>query len=608
LLIVPPPPAQDTASHRHEKRQDIFHPVSGPQDLTGAAQPKTWEDLEELFDRHDRNYQTLLLNAANGGPVDFTPEPTEEPTDDLDTSGPTAEPTVTMEPTVTASPTISPEPTVTASPTTAEPTLGAEPTPAPTTICFSTAKTDGSFGDLTAQGEDVPVTYRYEVELLPEGAQPLSFEEVERPDGWGWGGSGGTPADSAGGGGDDNGDVTSPAMMSRAYRNRGHGRRAAVPSDLLSGLVNVETLHSRRDHDVSDGGGRDQPGARRRRLQDGDANGDDEPDPAAQAAVATLTNEILPKLEVAISDSLLPVLFEDECGGDIGRTSDRIDPPPQSGGNPASPNKRRQLQEEQEVVALSALPPDVAVLGEACQVIIPEGQNTCTVVEGELTLRVTGDTTDTSPLEEQTRSVIREGMGPTGRYRLADGRIVRLAYAPQVIPESTEPEGFSDKSNESSIPVYPFIIAALVVVALIGGLLFYRRRLQTRDHQSYDEDGNPMGDGVDSGYDDGYAPPDGDMMQLEGGDQGDDYGDYGDSLGGSQQQNGGYINDGYRDGGGGGYNDDGYDDGYGGGGDGGGFDTIQEEGADGDDWGDAYGVNENESAMQNSMDEYSEYR
>jgi len=229
-------------------------------------------------------------------------------------------------------------------------------------------------------------------------------------------------------------------------------------------------------------------------------------------------------------------------------------------------------------------------------------------VEGELTLRVTGDTTDTSPLEEQTRSVIREGMGPTGRYRLADGRIVRLAYAPQVIPESTEPEGFSDKSNENSIPVYPFIIAALVVVALIGGLLFYRRRLQTRDHQSYDEDGNPMGDGVDSGYDDGYAPPDGDMMQLEGGDQGDDYGDYGDSLGGSQQQNGGYINDGYRDGGGGGYNDDGYDDGYGGGGDGGGFDTIQEEGADGDDWGDAYGVNENESAMQNSMDEYSEYR
>lgn len=241
---------------------------------------------------------------------------------------------------------------------------------------------------------------------------------------------------------------------------------------------------------------------------------------------------------------------------------------------------------------------------EACRIIVPEGDNTCTVVEGELTLRLTGNSTDTEDLEEQVRSTICGGMGPTGTYRLVDGRIVRLECDNQVIAPFIDPNVRGETTSTSSIPVYPFIIAALFIVALIAGLLFYRRKHLSRDHQTYDEDGNPMGDGMDSGYDSGYAPPGGsDMMQLEGDDQAGGFDEYGDGLGGGQQQGGQYIEDGYGDGGG--YEDDGYDDGYG---DGGGFDTIQEEGGggDNDDWAADYGVNENESAMQNSMDEYSE--
>jgi len=195
-------------------------------------------------------------------------------------------------------------------------------------------------------------------------------------------------------------------------------------------------------------------------------------------------------------------------------------------------------------------------------------------------------------------------MGPTGTYRAADGRIVRMAYTPGIIPGATQPEGFDAGNDSSTIPAYPFVLVALLIAAMIGALVFYRKRHLTQEMQMYDEDGNPLGS---SAYEEsGYAPP-GNM--LEDGDGYDDgtFDEYGDSLAGSQQP-GAYAtleDDNYGDGGDeygdddGGYDDDGYNDGDGGGG----FDTI-EEGNEEEDWGNEYGE-EDEDESQKQDDEFS---
>ncbi len=100
----------------------------------------------------------------------------------------------------------------------------------------------------------------------------------------------------------------------------------AVPQDLLSNLIHVETLGSKDDRDAN----------KSRRLQD-DAS---QPTPEAIAAVATLTNEILPELEIRVSDSMLPVVFAEECGQIVRR------------------KRARQLQQQVDVLGLTAAPPD----------------------------------------------------------------------------------------------------------------------------------------------------------------------------------------------------------------------------------------------------------
>ena len=204
-------------------------------------------------------------------------------------------------------------------------------------------------------------------------------------------------------------------------------------------------------------------------------------------------------------------------------------------------------------------------------------------------------------------------MSPTGTYRAADGRIVRMAYTPGIIPGATQAEGFDAGNDSSTIPAYPFVLVALLISAMIGALVFYRKRHLTREMQMYDEDGNPLGS---SAYEEsGYAPS-GNMLE-----DGDGYNDdgtfdeYGDSLAGSQQP-GGYAtleDDNYGDGGDGygdddgGYDDDGEygDDGYNDGGDGGGgFDTI-EEGNEEEDWGNEYGEEDENESQKQDDDEFS---
>ena len=339
--------------------------VTDPADIIEAGNLK---DLATLEDRHSQKLP--LIDAMNGGQTDFTPEPTDEtdvpsvaptismsPTEKNETDTPTAAPTITMmpttpaptithSPTITISPTISLKPTVTQEPTfTQSPTFtmmpteqgpAPRPTPrpttprptprptrfptgtptfAPTSVCFSTRRTQGSFGNIEAEGSLLTVPYRYEVELLPDGTPSTQFREVNRPNGWGWGSGGGTSSASS-------------FQSATIFDERGGGRRRMeVPQDLFSNLINVETLGS--DDNKS------------RRMQDDASQTSPQ---TSREAIAALTNEILPNVEILLSDSLLPIVFEDECGQFARR------------------KRARSLQQEVDVLGMTPAPPDAPIL------------------------------------------------------------------------------------------------------------------------------------------------------------------------------------------------------------------------------------------------------
>ena len=84
--------------------------------------------------------------------------------------------------------------------------------------------------------------------------------------------------------------------------------------------------------------------------------GTSEPAPSAEtiAAIATLTNEALPNVEIRISDSLLPVLFEEECGRRRQRKMMK---------RSRQEDSNRRVQQQLDVLGLTAAPPDSPILG-----------------------------------------------------------------------------------------------------------------------------------------------------------------------------------------------------------------------------------------------------
>lgn len=141
------------------------------------------------------------------------------------------------------------------------------------------------------------------MELLPDGTPSSQFREVNRPNGWGWGSGGGTSSGS-------------PFESASIFDERGGGRRRMAV-----------TLGS-DDH-------------KSRRMQDDTS----QTSPlTSREAIAALTNDILPNVEILVSDSLLPVVFEDECGQFARR------------------KRARSLQQEVDVLGMTPAPPDAPIL------------------------------------------------------------------------------------------------------------------------------------------------------------------------------------------------------------------------------------------------------
>lgn len=163
-----------------------------------------------------------------------------------------------------------------------------------------------------------------------------------------------------------------------------------------------------------------------------------------------LQEEILPTLEHAFNDFLVPLLFADQCSG------------------------RRSLSRRLGYVGISARPDDLPIVDVVCGTLKDEG-NRCRVILGELSLYL-----DSRRLneEDEIREYLKRGM-KDDEFVGAEERIVRVSYVDlsTVDTSVTFGQGPEDSSDEEGVnALLVGFVSAFAGTILIGGILAYRRR------------------------------------------------------------------------------------------------------------------------------------
>ena len=231
---------------------------------------------------------------------------------------------------------------------------------------------------------------------------------------------------------------------------------------------------------------------------------------------------ILPKVEQALGDGLLPVLF-DECvigggGGAIGRNSNQ-----DTGDNGGQSNPLA----DGSIVGITTSPPDLAVpdADAVCTVTETIPDNSCKVVEGILTVYVPMDSALASfgddseekqalidKIVSATQDAIRDTM-ESGALNdgAVDESVETVTYSrdgpyqePVVALGTVEGENTA-RGNGGGFPVYIAIAGGAVAVGaalLIVGAKMRSCQNEDKDDYDSDEDEEEANDGDVSGFHD----------------------------------------------------------------------------------------------------------
>jgi hypothetical protein len=194
--------------------------------------------------------------------------------------------------------------------------------------------------------------------------------------------------------------------------------------------------------------------------------------------------EVLPALETAFNDFLLPFVFASECG------------------SPSKPrllfsihSRRHMLQ----AVGISSQPKDLLIEGLSCEnVTAPE--NDCGIYRGELGLYMANVGADADTIIgafKQLKLGLDEGV-----FDSVDRRIVRVVHLDLGDMDPSDPyqseENPPDTDSDSGTMMFAIVAAAAgAVLVSIGALLVYRhKRERPEDHFEpiVDDDGNHMMD------------------------------------------------------------------------------------------------------------------
>uniref|UniRef100_A0A7R9WMT4 Uncharacterized protein n=1 Tax=Pseudictyota dubia TaxID=2749911 RepID=A0A7R9WMT4_9STRA len=206
---------------------------------------------------------------------------------------------------------------------------------------------------------------------------------------------------------------------------------------------------------------------------------------------AAVQNDLIPAVEKAINDVLLPVLFSDLCSDGENARRTLLD------RKVATTGLRGVRRLEAQMVALSPNPPDMLQTADVCANEDKIGPgNSCSVVRGRLSIYGVFTTEgDLSRTRAAVTDAIRLGM--EGDALVASHpSIVRLFFVQRntTIPQMENPNQVQSVDvRADGGGAFPWVIAASIVSLVIVGSVLGWRKL--RKNQEVDEDEDEGSDG-----------------------------------------------------------------------------------------------------------------
>jgi hypothetical protein len=183
--------------------------------------------------------------------------------------------------------------------------------------------------------------------------------------------------------------------------------------------------------------------------------------------LGSLSSDVLPELEVAFNDYLLPILFPETCA--VSKSSS------------TSTNRLGQQQRNLQLMGLSAAPNDVPEPQIPCQRQVESG-NTCFFIQGSLILYLKGNM-DVHDLDQLVRDSLEEGMRKDV-FLQAHPSIVRVTYVDTNSLIEGDINGSSDElergQESDNNLVLPIVLASTACVMVAVGVAVFRRYTTSR--------------------------------------------------------------------------------------------------------------------------------
>eukprot|EP00978_Attheya_sp_CCMP212_P001244 scaffold2584_cov53-Attheya_sp.AAC.6 len=189
--------------------------------------------------------------------------------------------------------------------------------------------------------------------------------------------------------------------------------------------------------------------------------------------------QVVPMIERALTDSLLPVFFNDDC----------------SEYNPqVSISRRRLLEGSSGVIGISGIPYDTEKKEKQCVGALTSPENKCYVMDGWITLY------SNEPVEVATIALARQSLQDNmiaGKFnkkinKFVIQKVVGLKYS-TLNPDALENDdnNLSPRRSPSGPPIFVYVLLSVGLVIILAVFALYRRIR----HQDEEDDSQNYSDG-----------------------------------------------------------------------------------------------------------------
>mmetsp|Transcript_8399 Transcript_8399/g.17565 ORF Transcript_8399/g.17565 Transcript_8399/m.17565 type:complete len:718 (+) Transcript_8399:208-2361(+) len=222
-----------------------------------------------------------------------------------------------------------------------------------------------------------------------------------------------------------------------------------------------------------------------------------------------LERDILPLLEAAISDWLLPTFFPEEC---LPLGSGNVDSAVRARGLLRAKRSKyggnsRGIQNV-KVVGLSGAPPDFPLDQQVCATeynpLTPDQEHQCHVIEGALTVYFPPSSSASSLLSATTLTTLKsihQGMSDGSLAQMSHPAILQLVFLESsysltpILPEEWGPRSKgdsgikgSDGSSKKGVIAAAVLVPLILLLCCAAGFLWWRRQQEKREENDDDID------------------------------------------------------------------------------------------------------------------------